>query len=93
MVQGAKTLYILHGNVRPSLEVSGVVNAQNIRVIERSNDLGLIQKHFLRHFAAKLDFARRVYLDRHLTIDDGIVTPVDSSHATTPGNAEDRVLT
>ena len=47
----------------------------------------------LRYFTAKFDFARRVYFDSHLSVDDRIVTPVDRSHATTTGDAQDRVLT
>ena len=91
--ESPETLHVFHCDVGPSLEISGVVNTQNVRVIERANDLSLVQEHLLRYFTAKLDFARRVYLYGYLTDDDRIVAHVNGPHATTTGNAQDRVLT
>ncbi len=91
--ESSETLHVFHGNVGSSLEVSGVVNTENIWMIECADDLGLIQKTLLRYITAELDLARREYFDRYLTVDDRIVAHVDGSHATATGDAQDRVLT
>ena len=91
--ESPKILHVFHGKVRPSFVVTDVVNTQNVRMTDRVNDLGFVQKHSLRHITAKLDCARCIYLDGDLAIDDRIVIHVDGSHAAATGNAQDRVLT
>jgi hypothetical protein len=84
----------LQHDVRPVGVLAGIEHAENVRVVERSGGVRLVEEQLLRQ-ATRLGFVLvgdRADLDGHLAVGVRVVAGVDDAHAAASDTLDDLVF-